>query len=270
MSEQATMSNDNTSIEAVQQIESLIYRLKKELTQKEKFISNLECKLSGYYAVNKNKQTQSLQQKLKELNDSMTEITNNRKLMRDEIAGMEVNITTQKHKECEVLSLIHNKTKEYNSEMLHIKKDKLNTITNKKVKIEKELKLKEAQLTAINDELKQRDETDLNNLNLLLKKAKLLEMELNDPNYYNIDDRLRIARNNSSESNQNVEITEINTIKNEMIHKRKLKFENEQKQRRGSVSFLSRQMMAKLLEAEEENEEQKADFKLKLLKLEKK
>eukprot|EP01083_Nonionella_stella_P292610 995191_1 len=48
-----------------------------------------------------------------------------------------------------------------------------------------------------------------------------------------------------------------------------LKVENEQKQRRGSVSFLSRQMMAKLLEAEEENEEQKADFKLKLLKLEK-
>jgi len=45
--------------------------------------------------------------------------------------------------------------------------------------------------------------------------------------------------------------------------------QNEQTQRRGSVSFLSKQMMAKLLEAEEENEEQRKDFKAKLQKLEK-
>eukprot|EP01083_Nonionella_stella_P009271 26791_1 len=48
-----------------------------------------------------------------------------------------------------------------------------------------------------------------------------------------------------------------------------VKVENEQKQRRGSVSFLSKQMMAKLLEAEEENEEQRQEFKSKLQQLEK-
>eukprot|EP00486_Rosalina_sp_Unknown_P017008 CAMPEP_0201596914 /NCGR_PEP_ID=MMETSP0190_2-20130828/193507_1 /ASSEMBLY_ACC=CAM_ASM_000263 /TAXON_ID=37353 /ORGANISM="Rosalina sp." /LENGTH=696 /DNA_ID=CAMNT_0048057559 /DNA_START=35 /DNA_END=2121 /DNA_ORIENTATION=- len=53
------------------------------------------------------------------------------------------------------------------------------------------------------------------------------------------------------------------------IEKLELQLENEQKQRRGSVSFLSKQMMAKLLEAEEENEEQKAKFKDKLQRLEK-
>ena len=52
------------------------------------------------------------------------------------------------------------------------------------------------------------------------------------------------------------------------IEKLELQIENEQKQRRGSVSFLSKQMMAKLLEAEEENEEQKKIFKEKLQKLE--
>jgi len=53
------------------------------------------------------------------------------------------------------------------------------------------------------------------------------------------------------------------------IEKLEMKVENEQKQRRGSVSFLSRQMMAKLLEAEEENEEQKLKFKEKLQSLQK-
>jgi len=48
-----------------------------------------------------------------------------------------------------------------------------------------------------------------------------------------------------------------------------LKYKNEEKQRRSSVSFLSKQMMAKLLEAEEENEEQKQKFKQKLQALEK-
>jgi len=48
-----------------------------------------------------------------------------------------------------------------------------------------------------------------------------------------------------------------------------LKFQNEEKQRRSSVSFLSKQMMAKLLEAEEENEDQKQLFRQKLQKLEK-
>merc|ERR1719361_2202024 len=48
-----------------------------------------------------------------------------------------------------------------------------------------------------------------------------------------------------------------------------LKFKNEEKQRRSSVSFLSKQMMAKLLEAEEENDEQKQKFKQKLQALEK-
>merc|ERR1719361_2947267 len=48
-----------------------------------------------------------------------------------------------------------------------------------------------------------------------------------------------------------------------------LKWQNEEKQRRSSVSFLSKQMMAKLLEAEEENEDQKAKFKQKLQRLEK-
>merc|ERR1711933_309000 len=53
------------------------------------------------------------------------------------------------------------------------------------------------------------------------------------------------------------------------IEKLEMKVENEQKQRRGSVSFLSRQMMAKLLEAEEENEKQKNVFKEKLQSLQK-
>merc|ERR1719361_452351 len=48
-----------------------------------------------------------------------------------------------------------------------------------------------------------------------------------------------------------------------------LKWQNEEKQRRSSVSFLSKQMMAKLLEAEEENEDQKQKFKQKLQRLEK-
>mmetsp|Transcript_71793 Transcript_71793/g.114275 ORF Transcript_71793/g.114275 Transcript_71793/m.114275 type:complete len:721 (+) Transcript_71793:179-2341(+) len=48
-----------------------------------------------------------------------------------------------------------------------------------------------------------------------------------------------------------------------------VKLQNEQKQRRGSVSFLSQQMMAKLLDAEQENEEQKSKFKDKLQRLEK-
>merc|ERR1712176_841654 len=43
----------------------------------------------------------------------------------------------------------------------------------------------------------------------------------------------------------------------------------EQKQRRSSVSFLSKQMMAKLLEAEQDNEEEKEEFKRKLQRLEK-
>merc|ERR1712129_470550 len=53
------------------------------------------------------------------------------------------------------------------------------------------------------------------------------------------------------------------------IDKLEVAVQNEQKQRRGSVSFLSKQMMAKLLEAEEENDEQRRDFKAKLEKLQK-
>lgn len=53
------------------------------------------------------------------------------------------------------------------------------------------------------------------------------------------------------------------------LEAKEINLQNEQKQRRSSVSFLSKQMMAKLLEAEEENEETKQKFKEKLQHLQK-
>merc|ERR1712228_1013386 len=96
------------------------------------------------------------------------------------------------------------------------------------------------------------------------------EREINPKEYMHLKDELK-TKNDVIEANKSqiFELTAQIEKANEKIDSLEVSVANEQKQRRGSVSFLSKQMMAKLLEAEEESEEQRKNFKEKLQALEK-
>ena len=207
----------------VAQIQSLIGQLTESLNEKQKFIDDLQKKLSQFDDAGGGSM-QSLQHKLSDLQESMTTITEKRSEMTNAIADIKSNISQQKHEELSILNAIEETEKDHKSEMMSNLSDALSKLQQKKKENEDELLLKEAQLNAITSEQRQRDETDLGNLTRLLERADLLQRELNDPNYYQVEDKLRIYHAH----NEAIEANEISEIRDELIEKRKQKHQNEQ------------------------------------------
>ena len=205
------------------------------IKQKETFIESLQDKLSKYHQSSNNLETNSLKNKLKDIENSLNGIKCERQSERDEISKIEVCIKSQKEQQLNIISEIYKLEKEYKSDLIEIKKEKLINLNTKKEEINNNLLLKTAQLNSINDEIKRRDQMMINNLDLLLKRAKLLEIELNDPNYYNLDDKIRISRlyHSNSATNDNAK-----NNKSLLIKKSKLKFENEQNEIKQNIQTL--------------------------------
>eukprot|EP01083_Nonionella_stella_P040082 108987_1 len=210
------------SKENVQSIETLISNLREKLLPKQQ----------GYD--NNGNRCGSLERKLKQADGSVLDMTDNRKQIRDEIADIKSNITRQKHEELSVVTRIYDTEKEYKSEMLNLKRNALNKLMQKKQNIDNDLLLKQAQFNAVDKELKKRDESGIQSVDMLLKRAQLLEHELNDPTYYDMDSyKLRMARNRL---NNNYDLQQ--DIKAEMIEKRKLKFDEQQNTINNEIKIL--------------------------------
>lgn len=182
----ASIKLDNATqneTDAEQQVESLLCTLKEEQVAKQVFIKQLEKKLSDYRKQLAGNNDYSLRKRTSELDAVLAEIDNRKYNLREKIAQCNSELKQHAFREAQIAKQIFLLEKEHKNEVLADKQLSLQKLHQRQFDLETEIIMKEAQLEAILNEKKRRDNVDIDNLQNLLKKADLIKFEIENGSY---------------------------------------------------------------------------------------